>query len=295
MDQLQPTESPRPEDDASFGPLHLVEPRTEHTHTAIMLHGLGSSGEEFAEELFGSNLSNGKSLRDEFPGWRWVFPSSKERWSTTFQESMPAWFEAHSLTDTTARQDLQIPGIRESVAYLREVVDEEIRLLGERSEKGIILGGISQGGAMAMWTLLCYPRPVELAQQLCAFTGVSTWLPFAADLETMLSKHPRNASPLRTTGDNFYGFVEEMAAPLRDGLQGTDWAHPLLRTPVFMGHGLDDAYVDVELGREAARVLSSIGFEVEWRDYSGAEQEGHWLKVPEEVDDIREFLARVVV
>ena len=63
------------------------------------------------------------------------------------------------------------------------------------------------------------------------------------------------------------------------------------QVPVFMGHGADDAYVNVELGREAMQLLPRTGFRVRWKEYSGAEQEGHWLKVPEEMDDIYEFLS----
>ena len=281
----QPPGNATPAAGAKFGPRHLVEPQGEHTHTVIMLHGLGSTGAEFAEELFASDLSNGKSLRREFPGCRWVFPSSRVLWSTTFQESMPAWFEARSLTDPSSRQDLQVPGIRESVAYLCGVLDEEITLLGGESGR-VVLGGVSQGGAMAMWTFLCYPGAI--AQGLCAFVGASTWLPFASDIEGVLAKRPGTAP----AGDH-REFVEQMMAPVRRALQ-EDQAGALLRTPVFMGHGSDDAYVDVELGREAATVLTLIGFNVEWRDYSGAEQEGHWLKVPEEMDDIRAFLARAM-
>lgn len=280
---------------ASFGPLHVVEPRDEHSQTAILVHGLGSTGEEFAEELFESNVARGTSLRDEFPGCRWVFPSSKELWSSTFEEYSPAWFEARSLTDPTARQDLQVPGIKESVAYLRGVLDAEVGRLGGRPEK-VILGGISQGGAMAMWTLLCSPRAHE--RGLCAFVVASTWLPFATDIASILSKpansHSFSTPPSQSAEGDFRDFVEAMVAPAKDVLRRADCPHPLLRTPVFIGHGSDDAYVDIELGREAARVLSSIGFDVEWKEYSGAEQEGHWLKVPEEMDDIQAFLAGAI-
>jgi hypothetical protein len=33
-------------------------------------------------------------LPSRFPGWRWVFPSSRILWSSTFREEMPAWFDA---------------------------------------------------------------------------------------------------------------------------------------------------------------------------------------------------------
>jgi lysophospholipase-2 len=63
--------------------------------------------------------------------------------------------------------------------------------------------------------------------------------------------------------------------------------------PVFIGHGVDDAYVDVKLGRQAARILTQAGLLVEWKEYSSAEEEGHWFKIPDEMDDIHRFLARI--
>jgi len=49
----------------------------------------------------------------------------------------------------------------------------------------------------------------------------------------------------------------------------------------------------VALGRQAARVLAQAGLKVEWKEYSGAEEEGHWFKVPDEMDDIHRFLAHL--
>jgi hypothetical protein len=55
-----------------------------------------------------------------------------------------------------------------------------------------------------------------------------------------------------------------------------------------------DAYVDIELGREVQTTLRHIGFEVEWKEYSGADEEGHWLKEPEQVDGISAFIQRAI-
>lgn len=63
---------------------------------------------------------------------------------------------------------------------------------------------------------------------------------------------------------------------------------------VWLGHGRDDAYVDVEEGRRASGVFERAGAVVTVREYEGADEEGHWLKEPEEVDDIVEFLRGVV-
>ncbi|GAB1314998.1 Acyl-protein thioesterase 1 [Madurella fahalii] len=289
-----------------FRPVHILEPETEHTHTIILLHGRGSNGEEFAQELLESKLSSGNTLQEQLPTWRWVFPSSTELWSTAFEETMPAWFEAHSLTDITARQDLQMAGIRGSVQYLTSLLEEETEKLGGAAHR-VVLGGISQGGAVAMWTLLC-AGDGDVARRLGGFMGASTWLPFAENLERYLggrqNRTNHDAQGTDVTGDDVTGddvqvseadvFVKTMTASARrtPRQRGASEAnrHPV---PVFLAHGTDDAYVDIELGRHAARVLREVGLKVSWTGYSGADQEGHWLKEPEEFDDIVYFLESI--
>jgi predicted esterase len=278
---------------SSFGPVHILEPESQHTHTAILLHGRGSTGEEFAEEFLDSRLSDGKTLPQKLPGWRWVFPSSRELWSTAFGEEMPAWFEAHSLTDITARQHLQSTGIMESVRYLEAILNDEIERLGGTAEK-LILGGISQGGAIGMWTLLCRG---DLARPLGAFVAASTWLPFAANIENFLGHdgiHSIKDGEAGLESSEADAFVNSMMAPMKNSLADPRGYKGFLSTPVFLGHGVDDAFVDVELGRQARQVLTQIGLTVEWKEYSGAEQEGHWFKVPDEMDDIAGFLTTVI-
>ncbi|KAH7176373.1 Alpha/Beta hydrolase protein [Dactylonectria macrodidyma] len=257
----------------SFGSVHVLEPTTTHTHTAILLHGRGSTGEEFAQELTESPMSDKRTLMQALPSWRWVFPSSRELWSTVFEEDMPAWFEAHSLTNVTARQDLQIEGIRESVRYLEAILESEIEKVSGLATN-VVLGGISQGAAIGMWTMLCANTKTP-PRRLGAFVGASTWLPFAANIDKVLCG---NHESQHTEGDRF---VESMMPP-------QNRTQPPIS--VFLGHGTDDAYVDVELGRQVRQVLSRAGMDVEWKEYSGADQEGHWLKAPEEVDDIAHFL-----
>ncbi|KAG9501588.1 hypothetical protein J7337_007279 [Fusarium musae] len=267
----------------AFGPTYIVEPTESHTHTVVLLHGRGSSGEEFAQELLEETLlSDQSSLAQKLPSWRWVFPSSRELWSTAFEEDMPAWFEASSLTDTIARQDLQIPGIRQSISYIKTILDQEIERLGGDTSR-VVLGGISQGAAVAIWTLLCLD---SVERPLGAFFATNTWLPFASSIENYLSNEQK--SPIDTGTE----FVAGMLAQSKV-------SHPQSRerppsTTVFLGHGTDDAYVDVELGRKARDIIIQAGFTVEWREYQGAEQEGHWFKAPEEVDDLLNFLMKHV-
>ncbi|MCJ1365611.1 hypothetical protein MMC16_004736 [Acarospora aff. strigata] len=258
-----------------------------------MLHGRGSTGAEFAEELFSGRLSKQDGyLASHFPGWRWVFPSCRMLWSTAFQEEMPAWFEAHSLTDITAKQNLQMDGIRESVDYLLQILKVEVERLGGVSIN-IVLGGISQGAAVGLWTLLCQTRAKS---RIGGFVGASCWLPFAVDVERFLGGvcNTKNleSSSISETSDALT-FVESMLGATKQSLLENGGSHALPSTPVFLGHGIDDAYVDISLGRQARDVLAKIGIVVQWKEYAGAEEEGHWLKEPEKLEDIAAFLRAI--
>jgi lysophospholipase II len=247
-----------------------------------MLHGRGSTGQEFAEELFAAKLSTkNETLRSRFPSHRWGFPSSREIWSTAFQENMPTWFEAHSLTDISARSELQIPGIQESVRYIRSILDEEIERL-QNNSANVIIGGISQGAATGLWTLLSETR------LLGGFFGASCWLPFCQDVIRYLEgERPNNGANIsgNEVGLKFVDSTIVLRTPNNAGL------FPL--SPIFLGHGIDDAYVDVELGRAAKEALTKAGYATEWAEYEGADEEGHWLKEPEQINDIASFLERV--
>jgi predicted esterase len=85
-------------------------------------------------------------------------------------------------------------------------------------------------------------------------------------------------------------FVQDMMAAPKQSVR--DDVSKIRETPVSIGHGIDDELVDVKLGREARDVLVEVGYKVDWREYEGAEQEGHWLKEREEVEDIVGFLER---
>ncbi|CAI7587178.1 unnamed protein product [Penicillium pancosmium] len=61
-----------------------------------------------------------------------------------------------------------------------------------------------------------------------------------------------------------------------------------LQTPVFVGHGVEDPKVSVQLGEKMFRVFSTgLGMNVTWKAYQGL---GHWYRVNDEIEDILEFL-----
>ncbi|KAF8247889.1 alpha/beta-hydrolase [Wilcoxina mikolae CBS 423.85] len=154
----------------------------------------------------------------------------------------------------------------ESAEYILRLVEEEQGLVGGGGK--VVLGGASQGMATALVALL-------MGAGVDAFVGVSGWIPFVGVLQGKRLEVVREV------------LKERLGITVRGGRDE-------LKIPVFLGHGTDDAWVSVELGKRARDVLTELGMEVTWREYEGAEEEGHWLKEPEEFDDIVKFLETVV-
>ncbi|PGG98635.1 hypothetical protein GX51_06720 [Blastomyces parvus] len=274
----------------TFPEPHIVEPTNPHTHTAILLHGRASNGPEFAEELFDTKSSTKRSLAAHFPGYRWVFPTSRDRWSSVFQEDLTAWFDLRSLTDPCDEecQGIQVDGLRESTRYVLEILRGEIELLDGKSEN-VLLGGVSQGMATALWALLCSPGHVN--GNMGAFLGMCGWLPFANKIEGLLGKLPEDvAGGGMKVGCIVPRFLLDIIGCEETQAINAASVENMLSTPVLLLHGTDDAWVDVELGRQARRNLTNIGLHVEWFEYSGAENEGHWIREPEGIDAIIAFM-----
>ncbi|GKZ25941.1 hypothetical protein AbraIFM66951_002449 [Aspergillus brasiliensis] len=250
---------------------HIHLPKGPHTHTAIFLHGRGSNGPEFAEELFSSSTSTGQNLPSQLPTWRWVFPTSKDRWNERFQEELCAWFDAYSLDDITEHQASQVPGLQESVFYILGILEQEISLLDGKTTH-VYLGGISQGMATALWSWFCACSRVK--GRLGGVLGFCGWMPFAERFED---------------GDLGAG---RRLVEFCSGVVGVPMVEDvrILNTPVLLGHGTDDPMVSVELGRQVAGIMKRAGIKVEWIEYVGAEGDGHWIKEPEGFDAILKFL-----
>lgn len=272
---------------------HIQAPRSEHTHTAILLHGRGSDGPEFAEELFSSVTSQEQNLPESLPNFRWVFPSSGDRWSARFQEDMPSWFDAYSLEDIGAKQELQVDGLRESVLYMLKLLDREIELVGG-DPRHVYLGGISQGMATALWTLFCAPGRFQ--GPLGGFLGFCGWLPYAGQAEDLIKGFSNNPGGLDVPSKQrqaSHVFLEVIAGPDTPRInENTNLS--VLSTKIFLSHGSDDAWVPVELGRQAARVLQGLNLRTECHEFTGAEGDGHWIAEPEGFDQIVTFLQKQV-
>nr|POE63688.1 acyl-protein thioesterase 1 [Quercus suber] len=150
--------------------MKVYEASAEHTHTAILLHGRDSVAAEFAAEFFESQASDERTLPEIWPNVKWVFPAAGMLRSARFGCALSQWFDMHSTEDPHEQEDAQ--DMAQSIRRVREVVAEEAALVSGGARK-VLLGGISQGCAVAVHALL--GGDVRLA----GLIGLCSWMPRA--------------------------------------------------------------------------------------------------------------------
>jgi lysophospholipase II len=262
----------------------------------IFLHGRSGSGEEIASELFDETSSGGLSLQQHFPSWRWVFPTALSSYNDTFEENMREWFNISSLTDPDYKSGLQIPGMRQAVNYVHSLIRQELQ---DVPQQRLFLGGISQGGAVALTAML------SERFSLGGFVILCGWMPLQSEVRELLCHNTRREGAMNLNTDtetqelianwtrDFYSDkfkLEEHDLNDENTYEVTAAEEHLFRaprTPVFIGHSTDDNIVNIKLAREMRDTLTDLGLSVTWKEYQDA---GHWISEPKGVDDIIHFL-----
>lgn len=144
------------------------------THAVIWLHGLGADGHDFAPIV-------PQLLRPEWPPLRFVFPHAPVRPVTiNAGMRMRAWYDIGGF-DLSQRQDET--GIRASIAEVEALIAQQVtRGVPDRH---ILLGGFSQGGAIALAAGLRH------AKRLAGVIALSCYLPLGE--LTAAERHSVNA------------------------------------------------------------------------------------------------------
>ena len=241
---------------------HIILPTQPHQYTIIALHGRGSNGPEFTEDLFEDKSSQGLTLAEHFSHCKWVFPSSQERYSTVFQEEMDEWFDIYSLTDPSTKEELQVEGLRDSVQHILDIISKELEFVPAGN---LVLLGISQGCATAIHALLAGQH------QLGGFIGIAGWLPFRKQVDNQAALN------------KFYSETLGLPIASESHIQST------ARTPALLCHCTDDDVVDVELGHQLRDTLtaSNLNMDVTFTEFASG---GHWIPAPHGFDAIIDFL-----
>ncbi len=167
-------------------------------------------------------------------------------------------------------------GLRDSVAFLLELIDDEVAFLGGDPSRLFIMS-ISQGCATGLLTMLVGKY------RLGGFIGVSGWMPFRAQIEE-IGREGSVGSVMRARLDAFFESTVGLESSKMEAC-----ARSCGSSRVLLCHSVDDEVVDIELGRQAGAALRGLGMEVEWREYRDG---GHWINEPLGYDDVVAFLAR---
>ncbi|KAH8661944.1 Phospholipase/carboxylesterase/thioesterase [Xylariales sp. PMI_506] len=159
----------------------LFQPAKKHTATVIFLHGLGDTGYGWADAFENWRL---RSKLDEV---KFILPHAPQIPITcNGGMRMPGWYDIFALTgrieDLRTNQDEA--GMNVTREYLSGIIQAEIDA-GIPAER-IVVGGFSQGGAMALYTGLT--AKVKLA----AIVGLSSYLPLDSKIPELLKETNNN-------------------------------------------------------------------------------------------------------
>lgn len=132
-------------------------------YSLIWLHGLGADGTDFAGFVEALAGVSDKPMRFLFPH------APMQGVSLHGGAFMPAWFNLFGTQPSDAQDE---PGIRRASQAITDLITQEGRQ--GVSPNNIVLGGFSQGGALALYTALTGPH------RLAATVGLSTYLPLAS-------------------------------------------------------------------------------------------------------------------
>ncbi|KAL9630071.1 MAG: hypothetical protein Q9164_006599 [Protoblastenia rupestris] len=258
-------------------PIIISPIASKHKQTIIILHGRGSNATDFSPPLLATNLPNGQTLQTSFPHAKLIFPTASRRRAKSFNRSIiNQWFDNHSpltLLTQCFREEHQYEGLRETSSFIHNILGSEIALVGA---KNVILMGLSQGCAASLIALLLWH-----GEPLGGVCGLCGWLPLREVMQEIASPIEKDDGNLFARSESDEEREDPAAKSVKYLSEELEMAETSTcstsaawkQTPVFLGHGSDDAKVPIGLGMEAVHCLKVLGAEVEWRVYEGL---GHW-------------------
>ncbi|XP_014243352.1 acyl-protein thioesterase 1 isoform X2 [Cimex lectularius] len=142
--------------DMSTSPVVLAA-TTKQTATIIFLHGLGDTGHGWASAIGAIRPPFAKVICP-------TAPTMPVTWNNGFK--MPSWFDLKALDASTDEDEA---GIKKAAENIHQIIHAEEQA-GINSTR-IVIGGFSQGGALALYSAFTYKKP------LGGVMALSCWLP----------------------------------------------------------------------------------------------------------------------
>jgi phospholipase/carboxylesterase len=201
----------------------------------IILHGLGADGNDFVPLVDHLALFNEQHIR-------FIFPHAPKRAVTVNQGMlMRAWYDIYDLSLSAKEDDV---GIVTAQGMLNGLIEKE-EARGVPSYR-IFLAGFSQGGAMALYAGLRYPRP------LAGILALSTYLPLAERLSS-----DRTAANLDTPIFQVHGLFDPVVS-LHMGQACHDRLKTLGYTVEWHTYSMAHAVIPEEIGHIKAFLHKQI-------------------------------------
>ncbi|APA09756.1 hypothetical protein SS1G_06046 [Sclerotinia sclerotiorum 1980 UF-70] len=281
----------------------ILDPVLPHKQTFIILHGRGSFAEKFAPPLL-EMKNDHETIQTAFPHAKIVFPTASRNRATIYKKSFThQWFDCWHLEDYKKRQDMMRPGLHQSCNYIHFLLKREIEIVGAEN---VVLWGLSQGCATSLSSLLAWND-----EPFAAVVGMCGWLPFGNVVEELSAKSSSQFCTAESQdGDDDlfarsdyehdpFARSDGEAASEESSLQASALSFfreeidmdqkkgtIFQQIPVFLGNGMEDPKVSIEMGREAGRCLDLLGVDVKIKEYDGL---GHWYS-EHMLSDIFRFL-----
>lgn len=245
----------------------VVAPTQPHDFTIIFLHGRGFNASNFHKEMIHFPIASEKSLSSLFPNAKFVFPNAPVMRAFKYRKSlMPQWYEGSGDWETES-----LGNMKGSIEFIHALIHSELELVGDA--KKIVLGGFSQGCAMALMSLLLWDGP-----SLGAFVGLCGFMPFTSSLMDILSddQNSEEDDVFESTGED----SDRLEAAMRQLCFETEMepnqspSKEFISTPVFMAHGEEDPEVEMCHPEQVVALLSKMDLDASLHKYK---QLGHSL------------------
>ncbi|KFD58030.1 hypothetical protein M514_01263 [Trichuris suis] len=197
----------------------VIKATGRHTATVIFMHGLGDSGFGWISMFHAIKASHVKYICPHAPSLPVTINGGM---------IMPSWFDILGLSVNSPEDE---NGIKQASKIVHNWIDDEIQ--HGISSNRIVLGGFSQGGALALYSAFTYREP------LAGILALSCWLPLHTEFSKDTMKAHREVPILQCHGSADLLVSPEVASTTA-GMLDTLCSNHVIKWFPQMGHSACD-------------------------------------------------------